>query len=973
MSAGQDSPQSVMGSAGKCESDVADSFQAADNSLVLEFSDDTDEMTTESEGEGEEDEDEADSMMYYERAVREIATGDSYVCMICTVEMDYTCRMFACSKCYRVFDYDCIREWALKSTSKTVGNVWKCPNCYFASKKVPRKDRPTCWCGKVVKPDPNPLAPNSCGQTCDAPICQHGCSKPCHLGPHMPCTRIIGIKCRCGKHVRDTTCSETKGDSRQKFSCEEECGMPMPCGIHRCRRKCHSGLCGACNEILVAKEGSRSIRCYCGLHTKDSMKCSDVRVAGKNSKDAAGDTWTGAFGCSDVRTVEYSCGHHSFVESCRADPSISTTIPCPFSPKLLKTCPCGRTPLNKLGDTRKYCTDYVPTCESKCAKPLPCGKHTCPFTCHEGSCMDPCTQVERINCLCESKRFLVPCQFRQKARCHTKCESLMSCRRHRCVERCCSGRPSAERRKKTPLSSRELQDESLVEAEHICLKSCNLTLSCGRHKCQRKCHPGRCPPCLESDPNDLVCPCGETVVRAPVRCGVKLPPCPHPCISVVRDGYPCGHKPMPHLCHPVEEPCPPCTATVFKPCKCGKKNDVRTLCFQQDVSCGQICNKPLSGCRHTCQKKCHNGPCQTKCKQICGKKRLNCDHKCPKPCHGREPCPDLPCPFNVVIKCACGRKESSEPCGSNSERPSATVTRQLSCDEECERVERCAQLKKALGLTESEVVNPSGPDANSALFVSAFEELDLPFTEATLSIYSNHQKYCSGIESILNDFIDTQEKISLHFKPMRPAQRHFVHELAKAYKLYSESQDREPKRSVYLKKENDGQSSKPAITLSEALPIYQAFKQREKENKIRRSEVQSVTKVLNYTPKNEPTVELAKFNGFIVRNLAEGTTEKDLERIYGEHLKPTLIKDPVYKTLPESSTALIFPTNYSNITVNTECDMERLVGHFDFICKETFIGDGVELCQVDEHILAAMPKPTNFQSQVDFPADISLH
>ncbi|CDF89520.1 ZYBA0S04-06216g1_1 [Zygosaccharomyces bailii CLIB 213] len=954
MSGGQELSQSVM-AVGEYDCDAEPVLQAADKSLVLEFSDDSDDMTSESESE-DEDEDEDDNMMFYERAVRDISSGDSYVCMICTVEMDYTCRMFACPQCYRVFDYDCIREWAIKSTSKTVEGIWKCPNCYFASKKVPRKDRPTCWCGKVVKPDPNPLDPNSCGQTCDAPICRHGCSKVCHLGPHPPCTRIIGIRCRCGKHMKDVTCCETRGSSRPQFSCDEKCGMLFPCGIHRCEQKCHSGLCGPCKETLVAKDGSATIRCYCGLQKKDTIKCNDVRVAEKDSMDESGEKWVGVFACPEIRTVQYSCGLHSFVESCRAGPAISKMLPCPFSPQLLKTCPCGRTLLNELGNNRKNCTDYVPTCESRCGKPLPCGKHTCPFTCHSGDCMDPCTQFDKISCQCESKHYIVPCQFKQKARCHTKCESLMSCRRHRCIERCCSGKPSAEKRMKTPFSSRELQDETLVEAEHICLKDCNLTLSCGIHKCRRKCHPGKCPPCLESDPNDLVCPCGKTVVTAPVRCGVRLPPCPYPCISVVRDGYPCGHKPMPHCCHPVEEPCPPCTASVFKPCKCGKKSKVRTLCFQQDVSCGQICNKPLTICHHTCQKKCHDDSCQTKCRQICKKRRMNCDHKCPKPCHGKANCPDLPCSYPVIIKCACGRKETNEPCGSNSERPSATFTRLLPCDEECERVKRCAELKKALGLTESESSKIKGPESSLALLATTFEELDLPFTESALSVYSSHQKYCDGIETILNDFIDNKGKNSLHFKPMRPAQRHFVHELAKAYKLYSESQDREPKRSVYVKKESDGQSGRPAIMLNEALPIYQAFKQREKENKLRRSEMQSVTKLVNYTPKHEPTVELAKFNGFLVRNLTKGTTEHDLERAYDEHLRCTLVKDPIYKMLPKGNTALIFPTDYANVTMNTERDMERLVGHFDFICKESFIGDGVELCQVDEHIFSEIPQ-----------------
>ncbi|CAI7328001.1 BEM_collapsed_G0048420.mRNA.1.CDS.1 [Saccharomyces cerevisiae] len=171
----------------------------------------------------------------------------------------------------------------------------------------------------------------------------------------------------------------------------------------------------------------------------------------------------------------------------------------------------------------------------------------------------------------------------------------MSCRRHRCIDRCCSG--EGHRR------TQDLLDESLVEAKHICLKPCNLTLSCGIHKCQRKCHPGKCPPCLESDSNDLVCPCGKTVVPAPVRCGTKLPTCNHPCIKVVRGESTCVinqcHIPViPWMCH---------ARHVRKPylnlVNVGKKTKVRTVCFQTDVSCGIKCGIPLSYCYHTCQKK----------------------------------------------------------------------------------------------------------------------------------------------------------------------------------------------------------------------------------------------------------------------------------------------------------------------------------------------------------------------------------
>lgn len=935
------------------------------HSLVLEFSDDDSDFS--SDGSLEDDVSEVTDeheLAYYERAVLEIARGDKYTCMICTVEMDYTCQMFACEGCYRVFDYDCIREWALKSTKKTVDRIWKCPNCYRVNHRVPPSGRPTCWCGKVVKPEPNPLDPNSCGQTCDAPTCPHGCTKQCHLGPHPQCERTTTIRCRCGKHSREAFCHELASmKGKQRFQCQEKCGLPLACGVHTCERKCHAGLCGSCPAKLHAKDEEHRFKCYCGLESKDSIDCKDVRIAGDLCKNQTGESWIGAFACGQLRKLDYRCHQHSFVEPCRPSPSISGKLPCPYSPKLLKTCPCGRTPLKELGKPRKSCTDPIPNCDSICGKKLACGKHTCPFLCHNGPCMDPCSQVDVKSCACHQKLFSVPCQFHSEPRCNVKCESLMSCRRHRCPERCCSGRPDAERRRKTAYSSRELLDESLVESQHICLKECNLKLSCGIHTCHMKCHPGKCPPCLESDSNDLVCPCGKTVVEAPVRCGTKLPPCRYPCIRVVEGTYPCGHKPMPHTCHPLSEPCPPCTAPVFKPCKCGKKTKVRTLCFQNDVSCGTTCNKQLEGCPHSCQKSCHlPGECQKTCKQVCNKKRLHCQHKCRVPCHGNGECPDLPCTISVPVHCECGLTESFVTCGAHSEAVSKQETTVLPCTEECEINKRHLQLREAFGISDSS--DPASRDRtasveNIAAIASTFEELELPYSEQALNTFAKQEAWCTQIEGILNKFMTETEKTSLHFKPMKPAQRVFVRELAKSYNLYSESQDREPKRSVFIKKLDNGDSARPTISLADSLVVFQTFKQIEKEKKVQKMESQTTTRLINFPSVEEAKLECAKNNAFLLKNLSTSTTEEDLVRLFAEHLKPTLVKNPHYKMMASDKKAFIYPEDFADISTNVERDLEALVGHFDYICKENFIGDGVELCYIDAQ---ALGEPTDGSS-----------
>lgn len=921
---------------------------------------DLDEQDEQDEQDELDEQDDTYDQPYYEKTIKEIAKGDRYPCMICTVEMDFTCHMYACPECYRVFDYECIREWAVKSTQKSVTKTWKCPNCYFEKKDVPLKNRPTCWCGKNIHPEPNPLNPNSCGQTCDAPICVHGCSSTCHLGPHPTCMRMVQTKCRCGKKSKDVFCSEAR-KHQELFRCGNPCGLILPCGVHKCQRECHNGICGECPET-IAKE----INCYCGLESLPSIKCQDVKIQSK-SQDGSGKKWIGAFACSRIRTVEYSCREHSFAEPCKAPPSIAGRIPCPYSPKALKTCPCGETPLENMETPRTKCTDPIPTCDATCGKLLSCGRHRCPFKCHTGTCMEICTCSDKIKCSCNSRTFIVPCKFQGPPRCNTKCESLMSCRRHRCAERCCDGRSLAQVREKKVFLTRDKLDESLVEAQHICLKKCNLKLSCGRHFCQRKCHPGSCPPCLESDSNDLVCPCGKTVAPAPVRCGTVLPPCRNPCIKTLQGPLDCGHPPMPHACHSLDEPCPSCTAPVFKQCKCGKNKKVRTLCFQNNVSCGRVCGKQLVSCHHSCTKTCHReGECQSICKQVCGISRSNCSHICRFKCHTGSPCPDVPCNVTVEVKCGCGHRSSFATCAAHEGQDPADQ-RPLECTEDCAAARRRLELMEAFGMN-TETVQPTEGIVDLAALaekVTTFQELMLPFTEASLSIFAKQSNWCSQIEEHLNRLMSDISKPSLHFKPMKPPQRHFIHELAQAYKLYCESQDKEPKRSVYVKKTVD--SHKPSLSLKEALPLYQSFKNAQKERKLKELERSTTTRILNYTSTGESSPPVAQINGLLIQKVFEGTDEKTIEACFADYLKHTLIKDPNYLKL-DSGDVLVFAENYATASINVERDINRVVGHLDLIAKDSFLAEGVTVCRV-EQVMAEETNRSDESSVAEAPED----
>lgn len=67
------------------------------------------------------------------------------------------------------------------------------------------------------------------------------------------------------------------------------------------------------------------------------------------------------------------CGAHRCQQVCHRGPCQQ----CPRSPSLLKTCPCGQTPLTKLLELgyseRRVCSDPIPSCGKTCSKPLACG------------------------------------------------------------------------------------------------------------------------------------------------------------------------------------------------------------------------------------------------------------------------------------------------------------------------------------------------------------------------------------------------------------------------------------------------------------------------------------------------------------------------------------------------------------------------------------------------------------------------
>lgn len=159
--------------------------------------------------------------------------------------------------------------------------------------------------------------------------------------------------------------------------------------------------------------------------------------------------------------------------------------------------------------------------------------------------------------------------------------------------------------------------------------------------------------------SDLKCPllkscsrcfCGSTTDPTPSHIST-----PHSCGNSCSRIRACDH-PCPLSCHP--GPCPPCQVMRHLDCHCGREKkafrcvDVAGLLSRSDtsslvrsaldLSCGQICRKPLTCGNHLCDSICHDGPCGdcsivelSKC--YCGKseRTLKCGEGTPKECRIR--------------------------------------------------------------------------------------------------------------------------------------------------------------------------------------------------------------------------------------------------------------------------------------------------------------------------------------------------
>lgn len=731
-------------------------------------------------------------------------------CMICYDMVRRTAAIWSCSSCFSIFHLNCIKKWARApmsidlSAEKNQGLNWRCPGCQAVQLISSKEIRYTCFCGRRQDPPSDfYLTPHSCGEPCGKPLdremigvnngdgnrCSHVCVLQCHPGPCPPCKAFAPPRtCPCGKKMITRRCS----DQNSPLTCGQRCNRVLECGRHLCERVCHMGACDPC-QILV------NASCFCKKKT-EVVLCGEMAVKG-DVKEI-----DGLFSCNLVCEKTLSCGNHSCGENCHP----GSCGECEYLPVKIKTCYCGKTPLQRI---RESCLDPIPTCSEVCGKVLRCGIHRCKEICHEGECA-PCQALVDQKCRCRSCSRSVECYITVEQRdgfvCDKPCGRKKNCGRHRCSERCC------------PLSAPNNWNAGDWDP-HLCQMPCGKKLRCGQHSCDSFCHSGHCPPCLETIFSDLSCACGKTVIPPPLPCGTPPPSCQHPCaIPQV-----CGHSST-HSCHFGD--CPPCSIPVAKECIGGHVVLRNIPCGSRDIRCNQLCGKTRQCGMHACARTCHPAPCDSPCEsptgsglkascgQICGAPRRDCRHTCTASCHPSAPCPDLRCNFPVTITCSCGRISATVPCdagGSPSGFHVDTIfeasklpvplqpieangkkiplgQRKLLCDDDCAKVERKRVLADAFDVT------PPNLDAlhfgeNSAV------------SEVLVDLLRREPKWVLAVEERFKFMVlgknkgGTTSSLRVHvFCPALKEKRDAIRHIAERWKLSVHAAGWEPKRFLVV-------------------------------------------------------------------------------------------------------------------------------------------------------------------------------
>ncbi|KAI2467215.1 hypothetical protein F4781DRAFT_402932 [Annulohypoxylon bovei var. microspora] len=399
--------------------------------------------------------------------------------------------------------------------------------------------------------------------------------------------------------------------------------------------------CPGCNSALT--EAPNSYTCWCG---KDSTPKS---IPGLNPHSCGQS-------CSKFRS---GCLHPCLL-LCHAGP-------CPPCQTMgaSQPCRCGRNT-----STRRCCdTNYVNpwSCHEICGELLTCGEHECQEECHASTC-GKCTTLTFSLCFCGREAKDIPCDKRTDKR------------------------PSYDFRQveEGAPKNNHLSDGWFL-GSYKCDSICDRAFDCGKHHCERGCHPqdataAHCP----LSPDMIThCPCGKTPLvdimsQSRKNCEDLIPSCKQKCNKPLSCGHLCQDT-----CH--LGPCTPCTQRIEISCRCGRAK-TKSVCHQGAIEtpeCMRICHAQLNCGRHEHSERCCPGERKAAeraalrrksskhashandeveaehiCTRTCGRPLKCGTHQCEQLCHkGR--CSSCPEAIFEEIKCHCGRTvlQPPLPCG----------------------------------------------------------------------------------------------------------------------------------------------------------------------------------------------------------------------------------------------------------------------------------------------------------------------
>ncbi|KAI2635508.1 hypothetical protein GGS21DRAFT_516219 [Xylaria nigripes] len=403
------------------------------------------------------------------------------------------------------------------------------------------------------------------------------------------------------------------------------------------------------------------------------------------------------------------------------------------------------------------------SCGQTCSKPRGTCPHPCPLQCHAGPC-PPCLLMgPSQSCFCGKNISTKRCSqtdYTQGWTCNETCGDLLACGEHLCQRVCHSGLcGSCE----TPVVSRsycggefrkvscaalgdkfasydygqtkrgaippELEGEdgtgTWFDGSFKCGRACGRNFDCGKHSCQKACHPhDEAPAHCPFSPDVIThCPCSKTPISdiAATRksCSDPIPNCDKVCHKLLDCGHLCQEN-----CH--TGPCSECSQEIEIDCRCGRTKS-NMVCGERDLNppiCEKVCRIQLNCGRH--EHGVHCCPAEKRAIERVALKRRNktpgplneefeaehicirpCDrllkcgsHRCRQLCH-RGPCPSCLEATFEEISCKCGRTvlQPPQPCG----------MRVPECRFECTRPRLCGHPQVAHNCHPDDVECPKCP------------------------------------------------------------------------------------------------------------------------------------------------------------------------------------------------------------------------------------------------------------------------